>query len=475
MSYTQQQAMMVSVAEAREIARFDEDQHQDELDRWYESGKSLTAGAKGDLMRKPDEGEEDWQQRVARMATVNVLARIVDAVADWIYHESPKRSLSLAQDGESKADEILQDQMRRMRMRIAERDRGAGQVLRGKAWDCYGWRARRGPGDPGSITVRSVRRKDVYAEYNPTDPSRPTLLVHRFAHDGAKGLATSHQYVMWTDTTYASYDDNGAPLPLGDLAPSGTNPFGLIPFSESRGITVPGTDRCISLVRDVVAQQRLVLNKLSDLDQLVRYQSGDVMVLKDFASDEKKTVGASRFIRLNPDPNTDLFFASPAAKITEALEVIKQHVEWCFQSCGLPVTVLTGEQTESGYALAVRYQQAISLVKKYQERGAVGEEHALRVMCAVGRYGGLALPEPWSFNPIVQFSDQIFPADRDAERLADAQDVEAGRMTLKDYLRRHRKDITEERLDAYVAELQAEQAAKPKPADPFGFGGAPPL
>lgn len=472
MSYTQRQAMMVSVAEAQEIARFEDDEHQRELDRWYESGKQLTSGPAGDLMRKEDEREEDWKQRVARMATVNALARIVDAVSDWIYHESPKRSLNLGQDRESKADEVLQDQLRRMKMRIAERDRGAGQVLRGRAWDCFGWRASRGPGDPGQITVRSVRRCDIYAEYDPTDPSRPTLLIHRFAPDGALGVATSHQYVMWTDGTYASYDDKGAPLPLGDLPPSGPNPFRIIPFSESRGITVPGTERCVSLVRDVIGLQRLVLNKISDLDQLVRYQSGDVMVLKDFASDEKKTVGATRFIRLNPDSNTDLFFASPAAKITEALDVIKQHVEWCFQTCGLPVTVLTGEQSESGYALAVRYQQAISLVKKYQERGAVGEEHAMRVMCAVGRYGGLPLPEPWAFDPIVQFSDQIFPADRDAERLADSQDVEAGRMTLKDYLRRHRKDITEERLDEYIAEIQAEQAAKPKIESPFAFGGA---
>lgn len=469
MSFTQRQALMVSVAEAREMARFDDDDHQDELDRWYESGKQLTSGPKGDLMRKEDEREEDWKQRVARMATVNALARIVDAVSDWIYHESPKRSLNVAKGGESKADEVLQDQLRRMKIRLAERDRGAGQVLRGKAWDCYGWRASRGPGDPGSITVRPVRRRDIYAEYDPTDPSRPTLLIHRFARDGAAGLATSHQYVMWTDGAYASYDDNGAPLPLGDLPPSGPNPFRLVPFSESRGLAVPGTERCVSLVRDVIGLQRLVLNKISDLDQLVRYQSGDVFVLKGHMSRDV-TTGSSRFIELPAMAEADAFFASPAAKITEALDVIKQHVEWCFQTCGLPVTVLTGEQTESGYALAVRYQQAVSMVKKYQERGAVGEEHALRVMCAVGRYGGLPLPEPWSFEPIVEFSDQIFPADRDAQRMADAEDVDRGRMTLKDYLRRHRKDIPEDGLDAYIADIRAEQASKPKLESPFGFG-----
>ncbi len=463
---TAQQALAMSVAEMRERARFDFDREQAELDRWYESGKQLTAGKDGDLMRKPDEDEEDWRQRVARMATVNALARIVDAVGDWIYHESPKRSLNVGRDGESGPDDVLQDQMRRMKIRIAERDRGAGQVLRGKAWDCFGWRAKRGPGDPGQITVRSVRRVDVYVEYEPSDPSRPTLLIHRFAVDGKSGM---YQYVIWRDADYQSVDGDWKPMPFGELPPSGPNPFRMIPFAECRGITVPGTERCISLVRDVIAQQKLILNKISDLDQLVRYQSGDVMVTKGYQRNEL-TKGNTRFINLGTDPNADLFFASPEAKITEALDVIRQHVEWCFQTCGLPVTVLTGEQTESGYALAVRYQQAISLVKKYQERAAVGEEHALRVMCAVGRYGGLPLPEPWSFDPVVEFSDQIFPADRDAQRLADADDVEAGRMTLKDYLRRHRKDIPEDRLDEYITEITAAQAAKPRIADPFGFG-----
>lgn len=472
MSLTAKQALAMSVAEVKERCRFEFEDEQQELQRWYESGKQLTTGPNGDLMRKEDEREADWLQRVARMATVNALARIVDAVAGWIYHKSPKRLLARKANDEDKSQELIEDVFRRMKMRIVERNRGRANVLLGKAWDAYGWRAGYGKGDPGSVTVRSVPRDDVYVEYDPNDPYRPTLLVHRFAREGAASLSDPYQYVKWTDEDYVSCDSSWKPLPLGDLPPSGANPFRLIPFSECRGLTVPGTERCVSLVRDVVAQMRLILNQLSDLDQLIRYQSGDVMVLKDFPTEEKKTIGASRFIRLNPDPNTDLFFASPSAKIDEVLGVIKQRVEWCFQTCGLPVTVLTGDQEASGYALVVRYQQALSLVQDFQERMGPGEEHALRVICAVGRYGKLALPEPWAIDPLVEFSSDIFPADEDSRRIADSRDVRDGLMTKKDYIRRNRKDIPEDKIDAYLAELATEDAAR-RSADALAFSAAP--
>lgn len=475
MTLTAQQALAMSVAEAWERARFDFEDEQRELQRWYESGKQLTFGVGGDLLRKEAEAEEDWQQRVARMATVNVLARIVDNVAGWIYKQSPKRMLSPKAGDDTTAEETLQDQLRRMRMRIVERNRGAANVLLGKAWDTYGWRPSYGKGDTGSVTVRSVPRSDIFAEYDPLDPYRLTLVIYRFAIEGGEKLKSPYRYVKWTDATYESFDGDFRPLPLGDLPPSGPNPYRLIPFSECRGLTVPGTERCISLVRDVIPQMRVVLNELSDLGQLIRYQSGDVMVLKDFPGEEKsKTTGASRFIRLNPDPATDLFFASPDAKIQDVLAVVMKRIEWCFQQCAMPVTVFTGDQAESGYALMVRYQTALSLVQDYQERMGPGEEHALRVICAVGRYGKLALPEPWSIDPMVTFSGDIFPADEDARRLADGRDVDAGRMSLEDYLRRNRKDIPEDQVEEHAAKLEAKQSAKDAAAaSAFAFAGPP--
>lgn len=471
MTLTAKQAAMLSVAEVRERCRDEWEDELNELDRWYESGKQLTAGPNGDLMRKEAEANEDWLQRVARMANLNVLARIVDAVGGWIYSSSPKRSLGLS-EGDA-AQEVLEDQMRRMRMRAIEREAGSGQVLRGAAVIAFGWRAARGRGDKGSITARTMRAQDVYTEYAPDDPSHATLRVFRVANEGEDANEHPYWYRCWTDANYFSVDSDWRPVPLGDMEPSGRNPFGMIPATELEGLSVPGTGRCLSLVRDVVGQQKLILNKLSDLDQLVRYQSGDIMVIKDFPSDDRKTTGTTRFIRLSPDPNTDLFFASPSAKITEALEVIKQTVEWSFQTCGLPVTVLIGDQAESGYALRVRYQQAESLVRTYQERNVGGEEHALRVMCAIGRYGGLALPEPWSFEPRVEFSSDIFPADEDARRLADARDVAAGLMTKRDFWRRNRQDIPEDKLDEYAASVAEEESARQAASGAFAFTGAP--
>lgn len=472
MTLTAKQAIAMNVAEVKERCREKWESEVEELDRWYESGKRLTAGPNGDLMRKEDEAEQDWLQRVARMANLNVLARIVDAVGGWIYSSSPKRSLGMGNEGAS-AQGVLEDQLRRMSYRTIEREQGVGQTLRGKAITTFGWRPSRGKGDKGGITCRAMKWQDVYTEYAPDDPGRATLMVFRVANEGADAKEHPYWYRIWTDQTYQSVNSDWKPVPMGDLAPSGANPFGLIPAAEFDGLTIPGTGRCLSLVRDVVGQQRLILNKLSDLDQLVRYQSGDVMVLKDHPSEQKKTTGATRFIRLNPDPDTDLFFASPSAKITEALEVIKQTVEWSFQTCGLPVTVLIGDQAESGYALRVRYQQAESLVKSYQERNVSGEEHALRVICAVGRYGKLALPEPWAIEPRVEFSSDIFPSDEDARRLADSRDVRDGLMTKKDFWRRNRKDIPEDKLDEYAAAVAAEESARQAASGAFAFSGAP--
>jgi hypothetical protein len=57
----------------------------------------------------------------------------------------------------------------------------------------------------------------------------------------------------------------------------------------------------------------------------------------------------------------------------------------------------------------------------------------------------------------IQFPTNPLPTDRNAERVADQQDVAEYRLPLKDYVKKyHLPNADEKELDAYIAELQRE-------------------
>ena len=93
------------------------------------------------------------------------------------------------------------------------------------------------------------------------------------------------------------------------------------------------------------------------------------------------------------------------------------------------------------------------------------ELEMLRKLCIIGKVHGLPLPEDPDAQ--VDLNLEITPEDKDGLRLRDLDDLQAGLMTKRDYLLRHRPDIPPDQIDAYIEQLAAE-----RPAAPAQFGGA---
>lgn len=454
------EVVSASLADCRKLCNEAREQEHEELERWFESGNQLTSGTQGDLIRKEAEEDEDWDERKKRFASINIAARIVEAMAGWIRARNAKRTLGLSEE----IDRRYAEELKRSRIGLVEKDRAIDQVLHGEHYQTFGW-------DQSAARVAIVTVKPQNGWFIPSawDPLRMETWIER--RQRPNDSRHPIEYRKWNALEYEIVDEDWKPIAPSDGIPqSGPNPFGLIPTVRTRGISLPGEKHGLSLVRDAVKIQKLITNHVSELDVLLRHQTGDWPFVRSARAPEI-VKGAGRALHLTGEKD-EVGYASPNAKLMELIEALSHFIEWGFEITGQPLSVFKGEAASSGFELMVKYQAALRVAHDYCLEIEVAEEDFARVFCAVARYGKLPFPEPSKVKPGLSWEGSMLPADEAAARDADGRDVAAGRMTLEDYLRRNRKDLKPEEIEPYAAKLRQEEDAKAaREASRFSGGG----
>ncbi len=429
----------------------------DRLEDYYEGGVELRSPQH--LIPRPGEtepknqpaGMDSYRARLDRSACPNVTQQVVNLYRDWTYGCQVERKL-----GMEAADKLYAEILERNEMPRIQREVGRDLPLFGEACAWVGWVEADAYG-PGRVVVARVHPANVMVEYLEDDPHTISRVLERRPVTGDP----SCKYVIWIATIgeLVKTDPNGAVI---ERRP---NPFGLIPYIVARGESTVTGGSGMSMVGDASYLHRLLLNTLSDMDQLVGYQAGGVGWVKGNQEPELLS-GPSNIWSLGHDG--EMGFASPAADFAAVLEYLDRLREWAAETASIPVSALKGEQAASGFELVVKYQAAVRAAESLRTEIHSFERRLARVVCAVGAYGHLALPKDPKAE--ILFVGTMLPADETAAKASDLVEVnnEPPLRKREDYIRAHRPDVKDPK--AYVAELDAEAAAnRPKP-EPAGGG-----
>jgi hypothetical protein len=145
----------------------------------------------------------------------------------------------------------------------------------------------------------------------------------------------------------------------------GDNTIGELPFAAFRNRSPlwsyfddPATD---------LVMANLALNKLmTDLNQVVAYQTAGVLVIKGAEIGYVPKLGPGRYLRIPGNPDASAAFIQPGADIVACIEAINQNLKMFFSARRIPEAAIMAQQAgESGVSLVA---QAASLADWRQRR-----------------------------------------------------------------------------------------------------------
>jgi len=432
------------LAQARRQAVLDKQQDREELEAYYAGGREISSK----LIRHPAEDHAEFAQRKARLLYPNYVARLADALIDGVYGDPVTRSIADATDEQL---ETLQDIWEWNLMPRVQRDIGYGIVVLGDAWvNCtYHERDR-------IIGVHAVHPDNIAYTTDPDNPNRVIELVETRAEEHIVGSGKEVQtHWVWTLDEFGHFDDDGRPMDDGPWpAP---NPYGWIPYVHFRGRPMLGVSDGLSYIRDQITIQRALMNRLSDEDVLCVEQIHGTLVLKGY---QRANVdhGPRRAITVSPDG--DAFYINPNAAIKDLEESIDRLVKMLFETGSVPMSLVSGGTASSGLQLAIEMRPFTRVVESIRAECTASEKDLIRTVCVIGAVHGLGLPE--ECNPVVEFSDNVLPSDRDGEFQRDLLMYQNGLMLRTDFLARWIDKLGDDQaaIEEYEQQLESEKTQR---------------
>ena len=445
-----------SIQDAREEADQTRIKIYDKHEAFYigGAGKNTEPRTLDWLWKHAAESPVAWSERQRRFTHWGYTGTIGGALVAAITGDTIVREIGKP---ESREQEALEEIFKASRWDSGQRMVGQSVVVAGDAFVNINFstslnRLRLLPVDPGNVFVE-VHEDDptieqTLVEVRPVDP------------DGKKLLSWVWQaeQVMLIDQDGKAYD-----LPWPKVGNDGwhTNPYGVIPYVHYRGLPMIGSYWGISPIRDVVELNELLNNRASQSDRVCLMQAHKQLVIVDSASmGEKITYGESNALVLNPGGSAELLGSNPEG-ITVLEGSLLALVERMFEIGGVPISIIRGGSANSGLQLMIEYRRMEEIVNDIKIEYAAAEEEVIRRLCRIGRVHGLPFPE----NPevAIDMHTRVVPPDKQADFDRDLLMLNGGLMTRKDFLTKHRPDIPEEQIDAYLAELAQENLRAPNP------------
>jgi hypothetical protein len=435
------------LAEWREQSLRERDARYDELEDWYRGGTYVTKY----LEKKPGETVMELSARQKLIEYPNYVKCIADELVRNVYgFDVTRKLLDPATDAHN---ETLQAIFEANRIVSAQRMYGQGMVLLGDGWARAWWDEER-----QIPSVFPVHPKNVWFEADPNNPYKITTLIEKIVDDSSDPKDDQSTYWVWTNDEFAYVDSSGAMLPAvegGDIGPW-PNLYGLIPYSHWVGRPLLGENYGLSCVNDAVTIQKVILNRLSDLNELVENQAHGLLITVNNENPELSS-GPRRFIGLGP--GGEAYYINPNADIPGVLATMDASVSRMFESASIPISILRGGSASSGLQLAIEMRPLTAQIEELRTTSKQSERDLIRAVCAVGAAHGLALPTAEACNPEVDFGGAMLPSDKDSEFKRDFAMVTAipPLMTRESFVRKWQTSISDDAgLAEYMQKLEAE-------------------
>jgi len=419
----------------------------EELEDFYIGGPDMAEH----IRRFEGETDRDLLERRARFQYPNYVAKLANVLIDSSYGAPIKRTLRDASDGQQKTfDDVLQWNA------ITQRQLEIGQsiVTLGDAWACVAFREQAKtvgvlPVYPGHI---------VHVAYDPDNPRRIVELVERRMDDGnpdpTTGKAPVLGYWFWTVEEFCFAAQDGR-----YITPPQRNSYRTVPYVRWIGEPVIGERTGYSYIRDLIPLAKALINRLSELDQLVIDQTFSTLVT---AGHEKPTfnAGTKRWVGLPQGGTANYITPDPRIEAVEA--AVDGIIQRMCETVGVPRSLLQGGIASSGRQLELEMWQLVQRVQRIRSINIDSERELCRLVCLVGATHRLGLPP--SPDVEVEFDSQILPTDRQVERQEDRADVDniPPLMTREDYVRKYRSGLnTDEAVRGYIVLLDAQDRDEP--------------
>jgi len=429
---------------------------EDERQRVYKYRNNFFLGGdrtKEYLVKHPGEGPTAWAERRERFSDTGLTWRSSSALISALYGHIVKREIVGASDSES---QIIENVLAASKMQSKQRIIGQNQVVLGDAFGLISWSDLL-----GSLRIHSVDPGNIFVEVHPDDPMREITVIEQRTDPNDVKKST---YWVWTDEAKILVNEDGKALDQGDgVFGWQPNPYGVIPYVHWRGMPISESYWGHSPVAACMELHRYANNIRSQVDRLALYQAHSILAISDHNIESTITAGETNALRLSAEGSAQ--YLAPSAAIGDVEAVYQRSRREAFEISGIPWSIVEGGQAPSGYALTVEYRSMAEVVEDLAVEAKDAELEMLRKLCIIGKVHGLPLPEDPDAQ--VDLNLEITPEDKDGMRLRDLDDLQAGLMTKRDYLLRHRPDIPPDQIDAYIEQLAAE-----RPAAPAQFGGA---
>lgn len=439
-----EQVIRRAVAEYRAELLSQRGRYLEELEDFYIGGSDMSEH----IRRFEGEEQRDLNERRARFQYPNYVAKLANVLIDSAYGAPIKRKIRNASEAQQKQfDAILEwNSATQMQLEV-----GQSIVTLGDAWACVAFREIAKtvgilPVYPGHI---------VHVAYDPENPRQIVQLVERRMDDGnpdpSTGKAPILGYWFWTVDEFAFVDQEGA-----YITPPQRNAYRAIPYVRWIGEPVIGERTGLSYIRDLIPLAKALINRLSELDQLVIDQTFSTLVT---AGHEKPTfgTGTKRWVGLQQGGTAEYITPDPRIEAVEA--AVDGIIQRMCETVGVPRSLLNGGIASSGRQLELEMWQLVQRVQRIRSVNLETERDLVRMVCLVGATHKLGLPVDPDVE--VEFDSQILPTDRQTERTADLLDVNniPPLMLREDYVRKYRDGIsTEDAARGYVALLDQQDA-----------------
>jgi hypothetical protein len=432
----------------------------EELESLYEGGADVSKF----LLRNDAESDKSFSARQKRLCHPNYVQRIVDELVDDVYGDEVVRSFG--PEASDDQNEALKQVYRKNRMRNLAPEVCRSQVLLGDGWINAAWQE-----EPKNVGLFAVHPLDMWSRQDPDNPSRLYEVAERRRSDRTdiprEKDTPAFTCWVWNREFFFEVDMHGR-----FLTPVTPNRYGVIPYIRWRGRSVVGREDGLSFVRDAATIQRLLLNRISDEDKLIRYQTHGLMVVNSIDEPVIKS-GADSFLRLT---NTDdkAYFINPGADIAAVQETIRDLKDSIFEISSVPSSLIVGGQASSGLQLLIEMRPLTRVVGAVRSLASVGEEELITVIAAISvAHGDTRFPRPDTLEPTVEFSDNFLPSDKQAE--FDRDMAMLGNVppliTIEDVLLKWHAKLRKspEALRAYMEQLERDSQAASK--GQVGSGG----
>ena len=304
---------------------------------------------------------------------------------------------------------------------------------------------------------------DQIIEFEPIFEARgrePFAYIYPIYNHG-QSRQTKVVYAYWSKEEHFLIDQNGA---IESINEGNINPYGTLPFTVCHRHPYT-TDFIRNGASDIVNANLMINLLMTELGLAMRLQALGQPVITGIDGASEVSLGVDKPMVL-PE-GASFQFVSPGANIDAYLNAVRFYVDSVAYNNNLKVKWSIGrEATVSGESLKMaEIDLTESVMSDYQMIWRGVENKRFETDRTILETHNIRVPDEYS----VDFSEPRFPLTAQEEREQWSWEWDRNLSTTKDWLRKYNPDLSDEELDAKVAEIVPEKPEESKESSAGSF------